>query len=102
MENWREYEVYLTGILFVVTIWLVIHTYRYYKAKKRMFRHMKRFAKEGDVDAELYVADEYRKGDVIKKSCEQALFWYHKAALEGDERAKKYLEDYNKNKKKGC
>jgi TPR repeat protein len=97
-----NFELYLIGVLFLVMIGLVIHTVRYYKAKKRMFKHMKRYAKQGDSEAELYVAEEYHKGEIVKKSCEQAHFWYHKAALHGNEKARKNLENLNKRDKKRC
>jgi len=40
---------------------------------------------------------------MVKKDCQQAAFWYQKAAFSGDEEAKGYLQkflDKRKNKKK--
>jgi TPR repeat protein len=100
MDGWEDLELYLTLILFIATVALTMHTYRYYKAKKRIFKDMKRFAKEGDADASVYVAEEYRKGDIVKKSCDKALFWYVKAACDGSEEAKRKAEMLKKEEKK--
>jgi TPR repeat protein len=100
--NMANAELYLTAVVFVVTIGMIIHTVRYFKGKRRLLKHMKRFAKEGDGDAGLFVADEYRKGDVVKKNCDGARFWYHKAALDGNEEAKKRLSSFDDKSKKRC
>jgi len=97
----QDFELYAVAVLFVTTLWLIIHTVRYYRGKRRLLKRMKRFAKEGDGEAGFFVAEEYRKGDVIKKNCPQARFWYHKAALDGNEEAKERLDMLNK-KERGC
>ncbi len=98
----QDLEIYLFGALALFTIWFIRHTINYYYAKKRMFRHMQRFAKEGDIDAQQYLARSYKKGDMVKKSCARAAFWYQKVAFSGDEEAKGFLEKYFENHRKKC
>jgi len=105
LKQWIESEdgeVILLGLLALFTLWFVRNTINYYYGEKRKLRHMHRFAKEGDVDAQQYLAKKYRKGDMVKKSCERAAFWYQKAAFSGDETAKGFLEKYHENHQKKC
>ncbi len=97
-----DIEIYIFGALALFTIWFIRNTINYYYGEKRKLRHMHRFAKEGDVEAQRYLAKRYKKGDMVKKSCQQAAFWYQKAAFSGDEDAKGFLEKYMENKRKKC
>jgi len=100
--NSGEGEVILLGLLSLFTLWFIRHTINYYHGEKRKFKHMQRFAREGDVDAQRYLAKKYSKGDMVKKSCDQAAFWYQKAAFSGDEEAKGFLQKFFENHKKKC
>jgi TPR repeat protein len=97
-----EGEVVLFGILALFTLWFIRNTINYYYGEKRKLKHMHRFAKEGDVEAQQYLARKYRKGEMVKKSCDTAAFWYQKAAFSGDEEAKGFLEKYHESHKKKC
>jgi len=97
-----DIEIYVFGGLALFTIWFIRNTINYYYGEKRKLKHMHRFAKEGDVEAQRHLAKRYKKGDMVKKSCQQAAFWYQKAAFSGDENAKGFLEKYMENKRKKC
>ena len=101
MNGW-DWELGIITVLAVVTVWLAIDTVRYVRGKRRLIRKMKRFANEGDGDASLFVAEEYRKGDVVKKRCDHALFWYSKSAACGNEKAQEYLKNYRNASQKRC
>jgi len=98
----EENEVILLGILSLFTLWFIRNTINYYRAQKRKLRHAHRFAKEGDVLAQKELAMRYRKGDMVKKSCRNAAFWYQKAALSGDEESKDFLRKFVASRKKKC
>ena len=87
-----DIEFYAMIALFLFTVWFIINTIRYYYGEKRKIRHLHRFAKEGERDAQYTLAKRYQKGDMVKKSCQNAAFWYQKAALSGDEDAKSHLQ----------
>lgn len=93
-------ELYIILALFVFTLWFIFHTIKYYKGEKRTVKHLHRFAKEGEVKAQQYLAQRYHKGYTVKKNCRKAAFWYQKAAFSGDEDARSFLE--NMLKKKRC
>ncbi len=100
MENM---ELYIIAGLFIFIIWFIFNTIKYYRGEKRKVKNLHRFAKEGEVGAQGYLARHYQKGNMVKKSCEKAAFWYQKAAFSGNEEAKGYLQkflDNSKNKKK--
>lgn len=92
-------ELYIIIGLFVFTIWFIFNTVKYYKGEKRNVKHLHRFAKEGEVEAQHHLAKRYQKGDMVKKSCHTAAFWYQKAAFSGDSEAKGFLEEMVKKKK---
>jgi len=95
-------EVVILGIVALFTLWFIRNTINYYYAEKRKLKYMHRFAKEGDVEAQRHLATRYRKGDMVKKSCDKAAFWYQKAAFSGDEEAKGFLQKFFESRKKRC
>lgn len=95
-------ELYLVLFFFLFTLWFIRNTVTYYRSEKRKLRYMHRFAREGDIDAQRYIAKRYQKGDMLPKSCERAAYWYQKAALSGDEAAKGFLEKFFENQRKKC
>ena len=92
-------ELYIILGLIVFTIWFIFNTIKYYKGEKRKVKHLHRFAKEGERDAQHDLARRYRKGSMVKKSCQKSAFWYQKAAFSGDTEAKGFLEEMVKKKK---
>ncbi|MEN8727799.1 MAG: SEL1-like repeat protein [Sulfurovum sp.] len=92
-------ELYIILGLIVFTIWFIFNKIKYYKCEKRKVKHLHRFAKEGESDAQHHLAQRYRKGSMVKKSCQKAAFWYQKAAFSGDTEAKGFLEEMVKKKK---
>jgi len=98
----QDIEVALFVVLLLFTLWFIRNTVKYYRGEKRKLKHMHRFAREGDVEAQQYLAKKYREGEIVKKSCEQAAFWYQKAAFCGDEEAKGFLKDFFENHRKKC
>ena len=103
MESMNNIELYAIVILFVFTVWFIFNTIKYYRGEKRKVKNLHRFAKEGEVKAQQNLARHYQKGDMVRKSCEKAAFWYQKAAFSGDNEAKGHLEkflDHRKQKNK--
>jgi len=103
----KNIELYIIIALIIAIIWFIINTIKYYHGEKRKVKNLHRFAKEGEVDAQSTLAKRYQKGDMVKKDCEKAAFWYQKAAFSGDEGAKGHLEKFLHNeaksiKKKKC
>jgi TPR repeat protein len=98
----KDGEVILFGILALFTLWFIRNTINHYYGEKRKIRHMHRFAKEGDLEAQRHLAKRYRKGDMVKKDCERAAFWYQKVAFSGDEEAKGFLQQFFESRKKKC
>jgi len=96
MEN---IELYIILALFIFTIWFILNTVKYYKGEKRKVKHLHRFAKEGEVEAQHHLAKRYQKGYAVKKSCQKAAFWYQKAAFSGDEDARGFLDKILKKKR---
>ena len=104
MEN---IELYIIMVLIVIIIWFIFNTVKYYRGEKRKVKNLHRFAKEGEVEAQSRLAKHYQKGDMVKKDCQKAAFWYQKASFSGDESAKGHLEAFLDNgtdgiKKKKC
>jgi len=100
--NSPDAEVILFALLSLFTLWFIRNTINYYYGEKRKLRHTHRFAKEGDVAAQRELAVRYRKGRMVKKSCDRAAYWYHRAALSGDEESKGYLQRFFENRKRKC
>lgn len=104
MEN---VELYIIAALFLIILWLIVDTIKYYHGEKRKVKHLHRFANEGEADAQSKLAKRYQKGNIVKKDCEKAAFWYQQASFSGDEEAKvtikKFFEKGKKPiKKKKC
>jgi TPR repeat protein len=79
----------------------MINTIKFYKSEKRKVKHLHRFAKEGELEAQNKLAKRYEKGDMVKKDCDRAAFWYQNAAFNGDKIARGRLRTFlNKRKKK--
>ena len=98
-EDLENIELYIIVALFIFTVWFILNTIKYYKGEKRKVKHLHRFAKEGEADAQHHLAKRYQKGFAVKKSCQKAAFWYQKAAFSGDPDAKSFLEKIRKNKR---
>ena len=64
MEN---IELYIILALFIFTIWFILNTVKYYKGEKRKVKHLHRFAKEGEVEAQHHLAKRYQKGICSKE-----------------------------------
>lgn len=92
-------ELYIIVALIIFTIWFIFNTIKYYKGEKRKVKHLHRFAKEGEVEAQQHLAERYHKGYAVKKSCQKAAFWYQKASFSGDKDAKSFLEKMRKKKR---
>ena len=99
LKEIENFELYLLLALLLFTIWFIRNTIHYYKGEKRNVKHLHRFAKEGEVDAQNHLAKRYQKGEMVKKSSQRAAFWYQKASFSGDENAKEFLETISKKKK---
>jgi len=106
IENIENIELYLIIVLLFFTIWFIFNTVKYYYGEKRKVKNLHRFAKDGAEGAQGSLARRYQKGDMVKKNCQKAAFWYQKAAFSGDEEAKshlqKFLDDSKNKKKKKC
>jgi len=95
-KHLEDFELYIILGLVVFIVWFIFNTVAYYKAEKRKVKQLHKFAKEGEVEAQQYLARRYQKGDMVKKSCTKAAFWYQKAAFSGNEEARGYLEKFSK------
>ena len=101
LDNLKELEnleLYILLALFVFTVWFIRNTIKYYKGEKRNVKHLHRFAKEGEVEAQNHLSKRYHKGDMVKKSSQNAAFWSQKASFAGDADAKEFLETIIKKK----
>ena len=98
-DDLENMELYIIAGVFIFTVWFILNTIKYYKGEKRKVKHLHRFAKEGETQAQHHLAKRYQKGFAVKKSCQKAAFWYQKAAFSGDPDAKHFLEKIRKNKR---
>ena len=98
-DDLENVELYIIVGVFIFTVWFTLNTIKYYKGEKRKVKHLHRFAKEGETQAQHHLAKRYQKGFAVKKSCQKAAFWYQKAAFSGDPDAKHFLEKIRKNKR---
>ncbi len=89
----QKVELYLIVILTIILIVLIVHTTRYYRGEKRKVKNLHRFANEGEVEAQLRLAECYEKGIVVKKDPQKAAFWRQKAIFSVDRRAKGAYRD---------
>jgi TPR repeat protein len=99
MKTMENLELYILLALFIFTVWFIRNTIKYYKGEKRNVKHLHRFAKEGEVEAQNHLAKRYHKGNMVKKSYQRAAFWSQKASFSGDSDAKEFLENIIKKKK---
>jgi TPR repeat protein len=90
-KNIEDIELYLIAFLVFFIVWLIANTVKYYRGEKRKVKHLHRFAKEDDSDAQYLLAQRYRKGMMVKRSCQNAAFWYQKAAYAGNSDAEGFL-----------
>ena len=104
LKQSENLELYIILFLFLFTLWFIYSTIQYYKGEKRNVKHLHRFAKEGEVEAQSKLAKRYHKGVMVKKDCEKAAFWYQKAAFNGDKTARGKLRAFlnQRKKKKKC
>ncbi len=104
MESIKNMELYIIVGLFFFIILFIFNTIKYYHGEKRKVKNLHRFAKKGEVDVQGSLARRYQKGNMVKKNCQKAAFWYQKAAFSGDEEAKRSLQKFleNHKKKKKC
>jgi TPR repeat protein len=100
IKNIENIELYIIVFLIVFLIWFIFNTKKFYHGEKRKVKNLHRFAKEGEVEAQRDLAIRYQKGKMVKKSCNNAAFWYNKAALSGDEKAKNHLKNFLEKQKK--
>ena len=98
IQSIEDLELYLIPVLIIFTVWFMINTVKYYKGEKRKVKHLHRFAKEGEKESQYKLAQRFQKGDMVKRSCNDAAFWYQKAAFAGDEDAKNKIDKILKNK----
>jgi TPR repeat protein len=94
MEAMKSIELYAIVLLLLFTLWFILNTIKYYRGEKRKVKNLHRFAKEGEIKAQQTLAKHYQKGNMVKKSCEKAAFWYQKAAFSGDNEAKGHLQNF--------
>ena len=99
LNDLENIELYILLALSIFTIWFIFSTIKYYKGEKRKVKNLHRFAKAGEVKAQQSLADRYRKGHSVKKSCKKAAFWYQKAAFSGDNDARSFLEKIRQKKR---
>ena len=99
LKEIENVELYLIPLLLIFTVWFILNTIKYYKGEKRNVKHLHRFAKEGEVEAQNHLAKRYHKGNMVKKSFQRAAFWSQKASFSGDTDAKEFLENIIKKKK---
>ena len=98
IKSIEDLELYLMIVLIVFTLWFMINTVKYYKGEKRKIKHLHRFAKEGEKESQYKLAQRFQKGDMVKRSCSDAAFWYQKAAFSGDKDAKNMIDKILKKK----
>jgi len=91
LKDIENIELYLIVFLVCFIIWFIGNTIKYYRGEKRKIKHLHRFAKEDDYDAQYLLAQRYRKGMMVKRSCQNAAFWYQKAAHAGNKDAEGFL-----------
>jgi TPR repeat protein len=92
-------ELYLIAFLILFLWWFIRNTIKFYYGEKKRVKNLHRFAKDGEVDAQVELAKHYQKGKVVKKSCDRALYWYNRASLSGSDEAKGYLQKFVEDKK---
>jgi len=91
LKNIEDIELYVIVFLLLFILWFIANTITYYKGEKRKIKHLHRFAKENDIEAQYLLAHRYHKGIMIKRSCQNAAFWYQKASHAGNRDAEGFL-----------
>jgi TPR repeat protein len=99
IQKIENIELYVTLVVFVFTLWFVFNTIKYYRGEKRKVKHLHRFAREGESISQYELAKRYAKGDMVKKSCQNAASLSQKAAFSGDEEAREFLDEILKSKR---
>jgi len=101
--NTSDIELYAIVFLIIFLWWFIRNTIKYYHGEKKRVKHLHKFAKEGEIESQVELGKHYQNGEVVKKSCERAAYWYNRASLNGDEEAKGYLKNFKEKKgKKKC
>ena len=95
----EDLEFYLIPVLIVFILWFMKNTVKYYKGEKRKIKHLHRFAKEGEEVSQYKLAQRFQKGNMVKRSCNNAAYWYQRAAFSGNDNAKKKIDKMLKNKR---
>ena len=99
LEYFENIELYLIIVLIVFILWLMRNTVKYYKGEKRKIKHLHRFAKEGEEDSQYKLAQRFQKGNMVKRSCNDAAYWYQRAAFSGNQDAKNKINKILKKKR---
>lgn len=99
LEYFENIELYLIIVLIVFILWFMRNTVKYYKGEKRKIKHLHRFAKEGEEDSQYKLAQRFQKGNMVKRSCNDAAFWYQRAAFSGNQDAKNKINKILKKKR---
>jgi len=94
IQNIENIELYLIVFLIIFIIWFSLDTKKFYHGEKRKIKNLHRFAREGEAKAQSELGRRYQKGKQVQKNCQNAAFWYQKAAFSGDDDAKGYLEKF--------
>jgi TPR repeat protein len=95
----EDIELYLIPVLIVFILWFMRNTVKYYKGEKRKIKNLHRFAKEGEKESQYKLAQRFQKGNMVKRSCHDAAFWYQKAAFSGDKDARSMIDKILKKKR---
>ena len=93
LQNIDNIELYILFCLLLFTVWFVRNTLKFYKGEKRKVKHLHRFAREGESLSQYELAKRYAKGEMVKKSKQNAAYLSQKAAFSGDKDAKKFLDE---------
>jgi len=94
----EDIELYLISFLILFTLWFMRNTVKFYKGEKRNVKHLHRFAKEGEEESQYKLAQRFQKGDMVQRSCNDAAYWYQRAAFSGNDDAKKKIDKILKRK----
>jgi len=100
----NDMELYAIVLIFILLLWFIKNTIKFYHGEKKRVKNLHKFAKNGEVYSQIELGKHYQKGKVVKKSCDRAAYWYNRAALNGHKEAQGYLKKFMENKrgKKKC
>ena len=98
-KNIEDIEFYFIPVLIIFILWFMRNTVKYYKGEKRKIKHLHRFAKEGESASQYKLAQRFQKGNMVKRSCNDAAFWYQRAAFSGNDDAKSQIGKILKKKR---